>query len=56
MIDTQENQPVTTGLVDDDHCLLTFPPSYFGQRLMMCGEALVYGWLRRLSKDYNDLF
>jgi hypothetical protein len=55
MIDTQENQPVTACLVADDH-RLTFLPSYFGPRLMMRGEALVYGWLRRLSEDYSGGF
>ena len=52
MNDTQEQQPVTASLVADNQ-RLTFLPSYFGSRLMIRGEALVYAWLRRLSEDYN---
>ena len=32
---------------------LSFFPDFFGSRLMLRGEALVYAWLRRLSKDYD---
>ncbi len=52
MNNTQEQQPVTASLVADNQ-RLTFLPSYFGTRLMIRGEALVYAWLRRLSKDYD---
>jgi hypothetical protein len=52
MNDNQQQQPVTASLVADNH-RLTFLPSYFGPRLMMRGEALVYAWLRRLSEDYD---
>ena len=43
---TQE-QPVTASLVAEAQ-RLDFLPTYFGPRLMMRGEALVYAWLRRL--------
>ena len=52
MIDTQTNQPVTASLVDEKSRLF-FLPSYFGQRLMLRGEALVYNWMKSLSEDYN---
>lgn len=52
MNDTQENQLVTASLVPDNNRLF-FLPSYFGPRLMMRGETLVYAWLDRLSQDYN---
>lgn len=31
-------------------------PTYFGPRLMMRGEALVYAWLRRLCERYNGAY
>jgi Antirestriction protein len=52
MNDTQVQQPVTASVVADNH-RLTFLPSYFGPRLMIRGEALIYAWLRRLSDDYD---
>jgi hypothetical protein len=52
MNDMQQNQPVTASLMADNQ-RLTFLPSYFGPRLMMRGEALVYAWLRGLSEDYD---
>jgi hypothetical protein len=55
MNDTQANQPVTASLVASNR-RLTFLPTYFGPRLMMRGESLVYAWLRRLSEDYNGGF
>ena len=51
----QELIPVTAALVDDEH-RLDFLPTYFGPRLMMRGEALVYGWMRRLAESYNGGF
>ena len=55
MNDTQANQPVTASLVASNR-RLTFLPTYFGPRLMMRRESLVYAWLRRLSEDYNGGF
>lgn len=52
MNDMQQNQPLTASLVADNQ-RLTFLPSYFGPRLMMRGESLVYAWLRQLSEDYD---
>ena len=52
MNDTQENPLVTASLVPDNNRLF-FLPCYFGPRLMMRGEALVYAWLGRLSQDYS---
>lgn len=43
---------ITATLVPDAN-RLEFLPAMFGTRLMMRGEALVYGWMRRLCKDYQ---
>ena len=51
----QELIPLAAVLVDDEH-RLDFLPTYFGPRLMMRGEALVYGWMRRLAEGYNGGF
>ena len=51
---TQE-QPVTASLVAEAQ-RLDFLPAYFGPRLMMRGEALVYAWLRRLCERYNGAY
>jgi hypothetical protein len=32
---------------------LRFPPKYFGERLMMRAEAMIYGQAAALSRDYN---
>jgi hypothetical protein len=32
---------------------MSFLPKFFGQRLMILGENLVYAWLERLSEDYK---
>ena len=40
-----QDQPVTASLVAEAQ-RLDFLPTYFGPRLMMRGEALVYAWLR----------
>ncbi|EDB8709758.1 antirestriction protein [Salmonella enterica subsp. enterica serovar Schwarzengrund] len=48
----QELIPVTAVLVADEH-RMDFLPTYFGTRLMMRGEALTYGWMRRLAESYN---
>lgn len=53
--EAQELIPVTAVLVDDEH-RLDFLPTYFGPRLMMRGEALAYGWMRRLADSYNGGF
>ena len=53
-MNTQE-QPVTASLVAEAQ-RLDFLPTYFGPRLMMRGEALVYAWLRRLCERYNGAY
>ena len=53
-MNTQE-QPVTASLVAEAQ-RLDFLPAYFGPRLMMRGEALVYAWLRRLCERYNGAY
>ncbi|WP_111748577.1 antirestriction protein [Salinisphaera orenii] len=35
---------------------LQFLPNFFGTDQMIFGEALVYGWMDRLSRDYNGGF
>lgn len=52
---SNQEQPVTASVVSAGQ-RLDFLPAYFGPRLMMRGEALVYTWLRRLSEDYNGGF
>ncbi|WP_111748801.1 antirestriction protein [Salinisphaera orenii] len=47
--------PTTATVVDDD-ARLQFLPNFFGTDLMIVGEGLVYGWLARLSRDYNGGF
>ena len=51
---TQE-QPVTASLFAEAQ-RLDFLPAYFGPRLMMRGEALVYAWLRRLCERYSGAY
>jgi uncharacterized protein YyaL (SSP411 family) len=34
----------------------SFLPKYFGPRLMMRGENLVYSWIRHLCKSYNGAY
>ncbi|MBV6831306.1 antirestriction protein [Xanthomonas euvesicatoria] len=53
-MNTQE-QPVTASLVAEAQ-RLDFLPAHFGPRLMMRGEALVYGWLRRLCERYTGAY
>lgn len=50
-----QEQPTTAALVPDSH-RLDFLPTYFGPRLMMRGESLVYGWLRLLCERYNGAY
>ena len=50
-----QDQPVTASLVAEAQ-RLDFLPTYFGPRLMMRGEALVYAWLRRLCERYNGAY
>ena len=52
MIPMQEPSPVTASLVDAD-ARPNFLPTFFGARLMIRGEALVFGWLRALAVDYH---
>ena len=49
---SQELAPVVANLVAEG-ARLSFLPTFFGQHLMMRGEALVFSWLDRLSEDYN---
>jgi hypothetical protein len=55
MTQAQELIPLTAHLVADGD-RLSFLPSFFGPRLMMRGESLVFGWLDTLSEDYNGGF
>lgn len=55
MIQAQELAPVAANLVAEGD-RLSFLPAFFGPRLMLRGEALVYGWLDTLSEDYNGGF
>jgi len=54
MTQAQELAPVAASLVAEGG-RLSFLPAMFG-RYFMRGEALVYGWLSRLSEDYNGGF
>jgi hypothetical protein len=49
---TQSQSPVVANLVAEGD-RLSFLPTFFGSRLMLRGEALVFGWLDHLSEDYN---
>ena len=44
--------PLVATEVAEDNRLLFFP-ALFGPRLMLRGEAIVYGWMRKLSTDYT---
>lgn len=55
MIEAQELAPVAASLVAEGD-RLSFLPAFFGERMMMRGESLVYGWMDRLSEDYNGGF
>lgn len=55
MIQAQELAPLAANLVAESD-RLSFLPAFFGPRLMLRGEALVYGWLDTLSEDYNGGF
>lgn len=52
MTQSQELAPAVANLVDESD-RLSFLPTFFGKHLMIRGEALVFGWLDRLSDDYN---
>jgi hypothetical protein len=43
----------TTPRLIPDNERMDFLPKHFGQRLMLRGELAVYGWLDRLSEDYQ---
>lgn len=49
---SQKLTPAVANLVAENN-RLSFLPTFFGQHLMIRGEALVFGWLDRLSEDYN---
>lgn len=51
----QELIPVTAVQVEQES-RMEFLPAYFGPDLMMRGEGLVYGWMRRLANNYNGGF
>lgn len=55
MIEAQELAPVAASLVAEGD-RLSFLPTFFGERVMLRGESLVYGWMRHLSEDYNGGF
>lgn len=48
----QTTPPITADLVAESE-RLSFLPTFFGPRLMLRGEVLVFGWLDRLSADYT---
>jgi hypothetical protein len=50
-----QEKPPTASRVPDNR-RLDFLPTYFGPRLMMRGEALVYGWLRSLCASYKGAY
>jgi len=50
-----QDQPVTASLVVEEQ-RLEFLPTYFGPRVMLRGEALVFAWLETLSEDYGGGF
>ena len=52
MTQSQEFTPAVANLVAEGD-RLSFLPTYFGRHLMIRGEALVFGWLNRLSENYN---
>jgi hypothetical protein len=52
MVDSQQNLPVIASRVLVNQ-RVNFLPAYFGARLFMLGESLVYAWLDHLSADYN---
>ncbi len=52
MIQAQEPTPLVANLVAESD-RLDFLPAFFGPRLMMRGEALVFGWLDALVEGYN---
>ena len=52
MIQAQELAPLAANLVAEGD-RLDFLPAFFGSRLMMRGEALVYAWLRRFCEGYS---
>lgn len=35
---------------------MAFLPAFFGKRLVMQGEAAIFGWMRRLVANYNGGF
>lgn len=39
-----------------DHERAQFLPRFFGRRLMMTGESLIYSWMRELAPEYNGGF
>lgn len=47
-----QDQPVTASLVAEAQ-RLDFLPTYFGPRLMMRGEALVYGVLSQNRRNFR---
>lgn len=52
MLKTQKATRVVATVVSDDE-RMTFLPRFFGGRLMMYGEALVFDTMRRLSPKYR---
>lgn len=40
-----------TEVPDDDRS--TFLPTFFGMKHMLLGERLVFGWMEKLSEDYD---
>lgn len=52
MLNKQKNSAVIASRVLENQ-RENFLPTYFGTRLFIFGERLVYAWLDRLSVDYN---
>ena len=55
MIEAHSLAPVAATLVAEGD-RLSFLPAFFGPRLTMRGESLVFGWLDALSENYNSGF
>lgn len=48
---TDEQAPIKAWLVAEGE-RMDFLPAFFGKKLMMRGEAMVYAWMRSLCDDY----
>jgi len=53
MFEDQDQIPAVTASLVADSDRLSFLPNFFGQRLMLQGEGLVFAWMSKLSENYN---